>query len=74
MLHPTGGISHPPNEYVNSYGKGLKDSELKEVPTLKRKTEDGKEVIKRDDGTVIVKESKNKKLIKFPDSTEYLCE
>ena len=71
-MHPDGGISSPPSQYVNENGHGMKNGVIQDIPSLKRKTADGKEVFKRDDGTMMMKDEKQKyKWIKFPDSTEY---
>ena len=75
MFHPNGGISYPPSSFINKNGKGLKNGQLQEVSSLKRK-KDGNDIVKRDDGTVIVEDEQKckKKWVKFPEGTEYLQE
>lgn len=54
ILHPNGGISCPKSHYVNAAGRGLKGDRLQQVPTLRKVTEEGQLITKRDDSTVII--------------------
>lgn len=54
IYHPNGGISHPPHTYINENGRGMNHSNLYQVATLKRLTDEGQVITRRDDQTVII--------------------
>lgn len=70
ILHPNGSVSHA-DKYVNTSGRGADNNKLHQVPTLKRLTEKGQVVTRRDDEVVIVEEQ-DKKWVRFSDHTQYL--
>jgi hypothetical protein len=67
VLHPNGGLSHPPFKYTTKLGYGKDKGEANTIPTLKRTT-DTHGIIKRDDDTIIV-DNGNKQWITFHDGT-----
>lgn len=48
ILHPNGSVSQA-NRYVNTSGRGTNNNKLHQVATLKRLTEQGQLVTRRDD-------------------------
>lgn len=74
-MHPNGGITYSPDTYINERGFGLKNGSLYRSHALQRTIEKG-EIIKRDDGVVIVNHLSDQpsKWIKFGDGTEYKIE
>lgn len=75
ILHPNSTVSWPGRDngktYTNERGFGLDKGHLNTVPTLRKLTEDGKLITRRDDGTITVEEP-SYKWIQFDDGTEYM--
>jgi hypothetical protein len=72
ILHPSGGVTHSSDTYVNERGYGLNKGQLHSSLSLERTADNGS-ILKREDGTVIVTKNGEtpSKWIRFYEGTEY---